>query len=273
MSGTRLGGMVRSAIVWLRNRSFLLASLSDWRSSQRRLRAFAASPRERIGDFEFPILALEDWNHGADSRILAFKARLDRPRPTYPRLARGFDPGSLRAPMVLASFHFGVGTAMQALFARLPAQVLVIDRAPPTAGDRVRHVWRQRDPMAPIEPGRGELDRIRAVKEAVDALRAGQFVAVAVDLVGTACVPATLFGEPITLRGGGFAFSRLANAPMLPVTAQWRGARVQILHGQLIPPDEDQVMAAALTRWLEGYLRENPRYVTRTIFHLARLGR
>jgi len=272
MSGTRLGGMARSTIVWLRNHSFLLAFLADWRGSQRRLRAFDASPRARIGDFEFPILALEDWNHGADSRILAFKARLERPRPTYPRLARGFDPESLRAPMVLASFHFGVGTAMQALFARLPAQVLVIDRGPATKGGRVRHVWGELDPRAPTRPGVGELDRIRAVKEAVDALRADQFVAVAVDFLGAASVPAILFGEPISLRGGGFAFSRLANAPMLPVTAQWRGARVKILHGEPIPPDEDQVMAASLMRWLEGYLRENPRYVTRTIFRLARLG-
>jgi hypothetical protein len=273
VSDGRLSGRARTAAGWLRDRSFLIATLLDWRRSRRRRKAFAASPRERIGDFEFPTMALEDWGHGAESRNLAFKARLARPRASYPRLASGFDPKSLRPPMVLASFHFGVGTAMEAVFARLPAEVLALARAPTPPGGHVRHIWPGSDPDAPVELQRSEWERIRAVKEAVSALRAGQFVALAVDFVGTAQVPATLFGESISLRGGGFAFSRLANAPMLPVTARWRGPRVQVVHGDPIPPGEDVVMAAALMRWLEGYLRENPQYVSRTIFHLATMRR
>jgi hypothetical protein len=270
MSEGRLSRKARAAVGWLRDHSFLFATLLDLRRSRSRRKAFAASPRARIGDFEFPFVALADLQHGADSRNLALKARLARPGASYPRLASGFDPRSLRPPMVLAGFHFYVGTAMQALFERLPAEVLMIARASGGRGGRVRHVWPGHDLDAPGNPGRGEWERVRAIKEGVDALRAGQFVVTTVDYVGTAHVPATLFGEPVLLRGGGFALSRLGKAPMLPVTGRWRGPRVQIVHGEPIPPDEDEVMAAALMRWLEGYLRENPRYVSRTIWYMVK---
>jgi hypothetical protein len=59
---------------------------------------------------------------------------------------------------------------------------------------------------------------------------------------------------------------------MLPVTACWHGRGVVIVAGGPIEPGEGSVQAAALVRWLEQYLTENPGEVLRPIVSPAPLG-
>lgn len=43
----------------------------------------------------------------------------------------------------------------------------------------------------------------------------------------------------------------------LPVVACWRGDRIKIIAGELIPAADERAMAAVLGRWLETYLLSN----------------
>jgi hypothetical protein len=248
--------------------TYVVATALDLRQSRRRRRNLDSSPRQWLGELDFPVAALDDWENGARRRNAAFRAQLSRAQSRCPRLAPGFDPRSLHPPLVLASFHLGAGTPLQALYPRLEADVLVMAREQPSSGPGVRFVWGPRDSPDPAS-GFGEWGRARAMTEGVRALRAGEFLVVAVDFAGTTSVAAHLFGYPVAIRGGAFACSRLAGAPMVPITARWRGPRVEIICGDPIAPAADTEMAEALMRWIEDYLRENPDHISRTIYSLA----
>jgi lauroyl/myristoyl acyltransferase len=116
----------------------------------------------------------------------------------------------------------------------------------------------------------GEGQRIAATTEAARILRGGGFTLLVVDGLGTAQVPATIFGRAVSLSAGAFALARLSDAPILPVAVRWHGGAVRITAGAPISPGEATEMAAALARWLETYLREHPGELTFTVAKLLR---
>lgn len=166
-------------------------------------------------------------------------------RWSYPRVISGPDPRALKGPMVLVSFHIGTPQVLGALFERLPGPRLamfygtVVPRPGNTVVDVAQNGW-------------------ISAKRAVDTLRAGGFVFTMADGDGQARVEAHLWGRRIGLPRGTFAIARLAGAPLLPVTARWRGSAIEIVAGDPILPADEAEMAAALVSWLEAYLAEHP---------------
>jgi len=172
----------------------------------------------------------------------------------YPAIASGPDPRRLQPPMVLATCHIGEPWAVGALLENLPGEVLALrnDKGP------------AHRPMARAAAGSSdEWSRIVATKCALDTLRRGGFVHLAVDGWGKGAIgPSVLPGLP-PWRAGAFALSRLADAPLLPVTARWRGRKLEIITGEPITPGDQAEMAAQFAHWVRGYLYAKPREILR----------
>lgn len=160
--------------------------------------------------------------------------------------------------MVLATFHMGPLPALGAFVGQLPGPVCVL-----VGGGEI--VTRKAVYVRTLD---GEAQRTGAFTEAVHTLRDRGYALVVVDGVGTGLIQETLLGRPISVSRGAFALSRLAQAPLLPVAVRWRGAAVEILAGDPIPPAGEAAMAAELVAWLERYLR---RYPGELSYPLARL--
>jgi hypothetical protein len=142
---------------------------------------------------------------------------------------------------------------MEAFTQKLPGEVLALrwGKLPP-------HRWTRR-----VVVGYDEWSRLAATKRALDTLRSGGFVYLAVDGWGRERLDPPHEGLG-PLRVGAFALAEVANAPLLPVTACWRGRKLEIVTGDLIAPGARSEMAGAFIRWLDGYLRENPREIRRS---------
>jgi hypothetical protein len=167
----------------------------------------------------------------------------------FPAVAAAPDPMGMPGPAVLASLHIGAVEAVGALLERLPAAVLgLVDREIP-AGRR----------MTTIQVGGGEWQRVATTKRAVETLRSGGFVFLAVDaMMANARIETTVCGKAVSWARGGFDLARLTNSPMLPVMTRWRGRKVEIISGEPIPPADASEMIATLAEWLERYLNEHP---------------
>ena len=169
---------------------------------------------------------------------------------SFPRVASAPDPSALRPPLVLATFHMGALWSMEDFLERLPGDVLVLSEVVRSRPGGITAVGLGKD--------RDEWRRVAAMKHAVDTLGAGGFVMLAVDGAGSSRRNVKLFGKNVWLANGGFALARLTGTPMLPITARWRGSRIEIIVGDPVPPGDEAVMAARLASWLEQYLRETP---------------
>jgi hypothetical protein len=168
----------------------------------------------------------------------------------YPRIAAGPEPQSVSGPMVLVSWHMGAYETLGAFLARLPGEVLSLRMSSGGSTPGITRV---------AVGGLDEWQRVQVTKRAVTTLRAGGFVFLAIDGPGSSFVEMEVFGGSVFAAAGAFALAKLAGAPMVPITARWRGDKVDVIVGEAIPPGDPSTMAAALGRWLEGYLRENPR--------------
>jgi lauroyl/myristoyl acyltransferase len=187
------------------------------------------------------------------------------PRP-YPRLVGGPDPAAIQAPAVLATFHVGPLQAMGLLFERLAADVLVLQAAtenefpPPRPG------------FTRMDVGDDQWQRAAAFRNALEALRSGEFVCLAVDGKGAPLVEAPLLGRRIGLARGAFALARMTGAPIIPVAPRWRGTGIGIVAGDPVAPGDDSAMAAALTRWMESFVLESPGEIVPSLVALLREG-
>jgi lauroyl/myristoyl acyltransferase len=203
------------------------------------------------------------WSASLQSNVLdAALAVPGAPRP-YPRLRSGPDPRAIRPPAVLATFHVGPVHALGLLFEQLPAEVLALEagnqvKAPPRPERTVLHV------------GAEEWQRAAAFRRALETLRSGGFVFLAVDGHGSNLVEVPLFGRKVGLARGAFALSRMSGAPILPVMARWRGAAVEIVAGDAIYPADEHTTATALARWMESRVRETPGEILPSLVELVR---
>jgi len=160
--------------------------------------------------------------------------------------------------MVLVSFHLGTVEALGAVFERLPGPRLVLWACCPVERPGTRLV------------DIGHSGFVFAAKCALDTLRAGGFVFSVADGAGHSRVEAALCGRRIVLPRGTFTIARLAGAPLLPMAARWRGSRIEVTTGDLIPPGDEAEMVSALMGWLEPYLIEHPEEARGDLLHLLR---
>jgi hypothetical protein len=176
------------------------------------------------------------------------------PRQAWPFPCRvtGADPGSVPPPMILVSFHFGRVKSLGPLFEQLPGKVLILehekDLSPPRPG------------VERVTTGGGEMARIAAARRAADLLREDGFVFMLLDRGGdTAKTPIALFDRTFLLSSGAFQLARITGAPIMPVIAEWREGRLEIMLGTPIAPTEEAAMANTLASWLEDRFPEGDR--------------
>jgi lauroyl/myristoyl acyltransferase len=79
-----------------------------------------------------------------------------------------------------------------------------------------------------------------------------------------------LMGRKVGLARGAFALARASGAPIVPLTARWRGAAVEIVAGEPLPPGDEQETAAAFARWIEARVREAPGEILPSFVQLIR---
>jgi hypothetical protein len=191
-------------------------------------------------------------------------------REVHPRIVALPAPERLPPPLILATFHIGALPALAAVLERLDGEVIAVHRGR----------FAPRPGVTLVRTGDDEWERARTLDRAVRALRAGGFVFTALDGYGedgyeAATLEAPMLGGSVALARGGFALARIADVPMVPIVARWRGSSVEVECGDPIQPARDEgAMAAAVAAWLERYLRAFPGEIsTRTTEIVSRPGR
>lgn len=167
---------------------------------------------------------------------------------------------ALRPPMVVATFHIGPTFSLSALTERLQGEKLVLRGTQFPAG---------RNRPSNVETVAGtDQQRAAVFHRAVETLRNGGFVLVALDPQEAQRVPAPFFCRTIQLARGPLAMARIAKVPLVPAVARWNGHAIDLTIGDPIPPREEQEMAADAGAWLERYLTENPGELSYRILEL-----
>lgn len=110
------------------------------------------------------------------------------------------------------------------------------------------------------------------LKSAVDRLREGGIVGMALDSNFGATEPMSFLGGTLPTPRGAAALARITGAPVLPTTSRWsrRGARLEVeFHPALPEPDIDRrdrdgwerAMMESALRFFEDWLRAHPETV------------
>jgi hypothetical protein len=95
---------------------------------------------------------------------------------------------------------------------------------------------------------------VAALKQAVDALRAGGSVLMLADGEVGERIHIELLGRPFGLGRGAFAAARITGTPIVPVLAQWKGRSIAFRVGLPIPVGPETDMVASFAEWLELHL-------------------
>jgi hypothetical protein len=167
----------------------------------------------------------------------------------------------LRAPIVLGGFHTGALGAVGPVLEELEAPVLVLRR--------VRRRRRIPTTLTIEEVGDDERQRARAFYRAVRWLQDGGIVFTPLDPEVAVRLPARVGERMFQFARGPFALARVANVPIIPIIARWRGARVQVVLGDPAQPSPaEQEMADIVGQWLGRYLTEEPRDISPRLVNL-----
>lgn len=195
------------------------------------------------------------WSNFVQSEALAASIQRSGKGLADPEILPDRDLAALRPPLILASFHIGVYTALGALLRALPSDVLVVHRGRLAERPGVTLMYR----------GDDEWERAGTFHRAVTHLRGGGLVFTTLDGgyreggYEAATVAAPMLGGTISLARGGFALARMSRTPIMPVAARRCGRKVAITFGDPISPGlGEDAMAAAAAQWLGDYLRESP---------------
>jgi hypothetical protein len=161
----------------------------------------------------------------------------------------------LRAPIVIGGFHTGALGALGPVLEELEAPVLILRR--------VRRRRQIPTTLAIEAVGDDEQQRARAFYRAVRWLQDGGIVFTPLDPEVATRLPAPVGERMFQFARGPFALARVANVPIIPLIARWRGARVQIVLGDPAQPSPaEQEMADIVGQWLGRYLTEEPRDIS-----------
>jgi len=111
-------------------------------------------------------------------------------------------------------------------------------------------------------------ERARALKKAVDHLRAGGLVTAMLDGPGgTSTSSVTCLRRRIVFRRGPFVLGRMTGAPLIPVVCNWtRDGRIAVRTASplessvraITAPAIEDALAASAAAWLDQYLRAQP---------------
>ncbi len=152
----------------------------------------------------------------------------------------------IRPPLILGTFHVGAVDAWGRVIEQLPGDVFIFRR----------------------EENDGEQVRALAFHRALQQLRSGGFVFVALDPAKDAARVEVPFRRgTLSLARGAFVLSRVSGVPIVPFVARSRGKAVL---GEPLAPGDERGQAAAAARWLERYLAERPDELTAHVRSLMR---
>jgi hypothetical protein len=187
-------------------------------------------------------LAIALVNRGGTARL----SELVRPRGERPSAAQLDRDGS----RIIATWHVGAIFGIRAAMHRIGRRALTLRDLPLEDSSR----------------------RTRALKEAVDHLRAGGLVIAMLDGPGgTSTGRVECLGRSVAFRRGPFALARITRAPLVPVVCTW--TRRMDLELRVSPPLQPPVMsdpapiafedelASSAARWLDVYLRAEPQEI------------
>lgn len=156
----------------------------------------------------------------------------------------------LEGPCILGTFHVGalhaVGAALEAL-------------GKPVLGVREGRLF---EPRPPLELISTRQQRAAVMLRAVEYLRAGKLVVLALDGAADTMIETTCLGHRLALARGAFALARMTGAPIVPIVMRWHGTDVEVVLGQRLEGDNEEQLAHAAARWLESYLRDEPHQLT-----------
>jgi lauroyl/myristoyl acyltransferase len=162
-------------------------------------------------------------------------------------------PQELHGPCILGTFHVGalhaVGAALEAL-------------GKPVLGIREGRIFTPRPPLELITSEGTEQQRAAVMVRALEYLRAGNLVLLALDAASDAAIETKCLGNRLALARGAFALARITGAPIVPLVMRWRGTDVQVMLGKRLEGETEEQLADAAAQWLEHYLRESPRELT-----------
>jgi hypothetical protein len=178
------------------------------------------------------------WIAEARNLLLLRSARLGSWSPVHALLGETTRIAALRPPLILATFHAGAAPCIGAVSKLLPGSCHSITAA----------------------AGRSEEHRIRSVYDAVQRLRQGDFVLIAVDgQLGTG-FEAPCLGRSLPLARGALAIARISGVPIVPILMRWEGKRAEPVIGEpiAVTAEGESAAAAGLGRWLEEQLLRSP---------------
>ena len=154
---------------------------------------------------------------------------------------------ALTTPSILATFHVGAYQALGPALERLGRPVLAF---------RQQVLYRPAEPVEVVATEGDEQQRAAAFHRAVEIVRRGGHVLVALDITPGTATDTPCVGQTLRVAPGAFALARLTRAPIIPLVAAWKGTEV---HVDTSAPIETPNDAAA---WLERYLLRDPSQLT-----------
>jgi hypothetical protein len=159
----------------------------------------------------------------------------------------------LRGPCILGTFHVGalhaVGVALEAI-------------GRPVLAFRDGLLYTPRPPVEVQTTAGDEQQRAAAFVRALESLRRGELVLLALDVVPGAAIAAECLGRPLALARGAFALARMTGAPIVPLAMRWEGGEVGVVLGAPLIGQDELALAGAAARWLDRYLRQSPSELT-----------
>lgn len=177
---------------------------------------------------------------------------------------------SLRPPLIVGVFHIGPVIALTTAIEQLRGNVFVLRRST---------LPLERVPSITIETAVGdEQRRALAFHRALERLKAGEFVIMALDPEHAFRLPVPCLGRTLQLARGPFALARIAGVPVVPVIPRWRGTEVELVVGEPFAAstedgtadDFELSLAESAGRWLERYLLEHPEELSTRIVELLK---
>jgi hypothetical protein len=186
--------------------------------------------------------ALHERNRVLVRCLLHYGSGSVRPLLTLPE---GF--ASLRGPRILATFHTGAVHAIGPALEQLGRPVLAL---------RIGSLFEPSGAMKIVSTKGGGQARAAVLHRALEFLRGGGMVVLALDVAAGASIETHCLGRRFQLAPGAFALARWTGAPIVPIVARWSGTRIAL---QLDDPLGTPQDAAA---WLERYLLERPSEIT-----------
>jgi hypothetical protein len=167
---------------------------------------------------------------------------------------------TMEGPCILGTFHVGaVHTAGVAL------EIL----GKPVLALRSGYLFTPRAPVELQSTAGGTQQRAAAFARALEYLKHGGIVLMALDIAPAGAIETECLGRPLALARGPFALARMTGAPIAPLAIRWtrRGTAVVIgtpLQSERLseastdPTYFELGLARAASRWLEAYLRQTP---------------